>query len=289
MLANTRWFLRVGFVIIIVLLIFSSFVFASETYIVKKGDTLYTIGKKFGIPVSTLKQTNHLRSNAIKPGQILNIPGKLPPKLSLSPSAGACGRVICDSVEVISSGHIIARLPKDTRLAVVGREDKNFLVKLSDGRIGSVEASGIQLEEIPRIELRSELYNFRHNIVRTALSYRGTRYRRGGVSAKGFDCSGFVKFVYSTEGVTLPHSSRSLYKYGVPVQKSELQPGDILFFSNTYRRGISHVGLYIGEGKFIHASTRRGGVRVDDLEAWYYRRHYTGARRIYYTPHNIKM
>jgi len=117
------------------------------------------------------------------------------------------------------------------------------------------------------------------NLVRTAYAFRGARYRTGGVSAGGFDCSGFVKYLYAKQGVDLPHSSRAQYNYGKHVAKTDLKPGDLLFFSGTYRHGISHVGIYIGDGKFIHASTHSTGVRVDELNSAYYRRRYTGARR----------
>ena len=117
------------------------------------------------------------------------------------------------------------------------------------------------------------------DVVRTAYAYRGTRYRYGGSARGGFDCSGFTRYVYAQRGVELPHSSRAQYSTGKVVSKSSMKPGDLVFFSTT-RRGISHVGIYVGDGKFVHASSARGRVRVDSLNSGYYSERFRGARRV---------
>ena len=162
---------------------------------------------------------------------------------------------------------------------VLERNADSLNVRLNDGRTGTVSASAVALEETRKPLPVSDSWSMRGDIVRTACAYRGASYRSGGTSAGGFDCSGFIKFLYSKEGVNLPHSSRAQYNCGTPVSRDALRPGDIVFFGGTYRHGISHVGLYMENGKFIHASTYRGGVRVDDLDAPYYRSRYVGARR----------
>lgn len=118
-------------------------------------------------------------------------------------------------------------------------------------------------------------------IVRYAMQFLGYPYVRGGESPSGFDCSGFVKYVMRQFGISVSHDSRALYRQGRPVSRDELRPGDVVFFKNTYRRGISHVGIYIGNGKFIHASTRKTGVRISSLSKPYYVKRYVGARRMY--------
>jgi cell wall-associated NlpC family hydrolase len=100
------------------------------------------------------------------------------------------------------------------------------------------------------------------------------------MTTRGMDCSGLVARVLAMHGINAPHSSRALYKLGRAVSRTELQPGDLVFF-NTNGRSISHVGLYVGEGEFIHASSGRGRVRVDTLEKGYYHRRYVGARRVH--------
>jgi N-acetylmuramoyl-L-alanine amidase len=118
-------------------------------------------------------------------------------------------------------------------------------------------------------------------IVNLASAYLGYPYVRGGESPSGFDCSGFVRYVMKRFGIDVSHDSRVLFRQGTPVSRHELQPGDVVFFRNTYRAGISHVGIYIGDDKFIHASTHETGVRISSLNKPYYVDRYVGARRMY--------
>lgn len=118
-------------------------------------------------------------------------------------------------------------------------------------------------------------------LARTALSYRGAPYRFGGRSARsGFDCSGLVQSVYAKWGLYLPRVARAQYKMGKRVKPKDLLPGDLVFFKNTYKRGISHVGIYIGDNFFIHASRPGVGVVVSRLDRGYHKRHWAGARRL---------
>jgi cell wall-associated NlpC family hydrolase len=87
--------------------------------------------------------------------------------------------------------------------------------------------------------------------------------------------------VHRRHGIGVSRSSVSLFHQGTPISRDDLQPGDVLFFERTYRRGISHVGMYIGNGKFIHAANHRGGVKITELESDYYASRYVGARRMY--------
>ncbi|MDQ2686468.1 MAG: NlpC/P60 family protein [Armatimonadota bacterium] len=119
------------------------------------------------------------------------------------------------------------------------------------------------------------------NVVAAAYSLRGTRYVMGGTSRSGFDCSGFVRYILNaTGGVEIPRTASEQYWRGTPVATQDLQPGDLVFFKNTYKHGISHVGLYAGNGKFIHAANAHKGVRMDDLNSSYYQAHFAGARRV---------
>ena len=108
-----------------------------------------------------------------------------------------------------------------------------------------------------------------------------TDYRYGGQSmANGFDCSGLVAYVFkSAWGLDLPHSSRAQSEYGTPVTAGGLRPGDLVFY-NTSHRPYSHVGIYLGDGKFIHAPRTGERVRIEDLHKRYWVRRFDGARRI---------
>ena len=114
-----------------------------------------------------------------------------------------------------------------------------------------------------------------------ALSHIGVPYRYGGTSPlHGFDCSGLVHYVYQHgAGLVLPRDTRSLSVVGAPVEDGILQPGDLLFF-NTSRRPYSHVGIYMGDQRFIHAPTTGGHVEFADLRARYWQSRFNGARRL---------
>lgn len=118
------------------------------------------------------------------------------------------------------------------------------------------------------------------NIAETAKKYAGSRYRYGANGPDAFDCSGFVQFIYGQFGIELPRSSSDQASVGTKVSKDELQVGDIVVFSNTYRSGPSHTGIYLGNNKFIHASTSRKGVIISDLNSNYYRKHFSYGRRV---------
>ena len=117
-------------------------------------------------------------------------------------------------------------------------------------------------------------------IVTEAKKYLGTRYVSGGASPSGFDCSGFVYYVLKQLGYSPARTPADQYQMGVAVSKANLQPGDIVFFQNTYKAGISHVGIYVGNGQFIHSPNSRSVVSYSDLTTGYWSNHYYGARRV---------
>jgi len=112
-------------------------------------------------------------------------------------------------------------------------------------------------------------------VVGIAMQYLGTPYVWAGAAPGGFDCSGFVMYVYSQVGVSLPHNAAAQYGYGVPVSRDQLQPGDLVFFD-----GLGHVGIYIGGGQFIHAPHTGDVVKISSLSDSWYAATYVGARRL---------
>lgn len=116
-------------------------------------------------------------------------------------------------------------------------------------------------------------------IVSTAKKYLGVPYAYGGASPSGFDCSGYVYYVLNSVGISVPRTLTSMYNKGTAVGKSELQPGDIVFFKNTYKVGISHVGIYVGDGQFIHSPSSGKVVSYANLNTTYWTNHYYGAVR----------
>ena len=117
-------------------------------------------------------------------------------------------------------------------------------------------------------------------IVETAKKYLGVPYVYGGTSPSGFDCSGFVYYVLKIHGITVSRTCSAMYKCGTPISKSDLRPGDLIFFQGTSAAGISHVGIYVGNGQFIHSPHRGKVVSFADLNSDYYTSHYYGSIRI---------
>ena len=153
-----------------------------------------------------------------------------------------------------------------------------------NGRTGYVSSEFVLVKTIadldqPVTPVVSHDASLADQIVAYALQFKGYPYVYATAGPNSFDCSGFTSYVYAHFGYTLNRSSKDQLKDGVPVSKSELQPADLLLFSKDGTR-VTHVGLYIGEGKFIHASTSTTGVIISDLNSTYYTTHYFAARRV---------
>ncbi len=125
---------------------------------------------------------------------------------------------------------------------------------------------------------QSKLPTMLETACRMAKGFLGTPYRWGGTTPKAFDCSGFVRYVYGKLGVKLPRTARQQIQTGQKVTMASLQAGDLLFF-NMAKGYVSHVGMYLGGGMFIHASNPRSGVRIDSIASPSYKKHVVGARR----------
>lgn len=134
---------------------------------------------------------------------------------------------------------------------------------LADGIVGPVTSRNIKVDRV----------------LQMAKQYQGVRYTWGGVSPSGFDCSGFTHYVLLKNNIIVPRTSADQYNKGVWISKSQLKPGDLVFFT-TYKPGPSHVGLYLGGNKFIHASSGAGKVVISDMNTSYYKQHYIGAKRV---------
>lgn len=259
---------------------------------------MWDIARKNHVSVSSVLRANGLKeTSTLKLGSSLVIPGKPAPKSQKAAraSASSCrpvaaaARVSREGVYLRSgpstSQKVVAKLHVGTSVKVVdacgdwrkvvvagGARGFVFAPLLCKGPVASRAAYVRQTPAQQSVASDSGL-------VRTALACRGTRYSRGGTGRRGFDCSGFTRYVFGKYGVNLPHSSAAQSQVGTPVSRGELQPGDLVFF-HTYRRGVSHVGIYTGNNQFVHASTYRGGVRVDSLDHSYYAGRYMGARRV---------
>ncbi|MFA4916613.1 MAG: NlpC/P60 family protein [Syntrophales bacterium] len=232
----------------------------AKSYTVRKGDSLFIISKKTGLSVKKIKKINHLRTAHLNIGQILALSK---PEIE---------------TKVVATNVII----NDTRQITATEDESEENGEGADG-----EDSG---EEDNRTEVKNDEenntgllgkwsdFNEREVFVRVVKGFLGAPYRFGGSSVRGLDCSAFVKKIYNFFGVNLPRTAREQAQIGMRVSRNDLEKGDLIFFNA--RQVVSHVGIYIGDNKFIHASSKRKEVRVDNLESPYYDRHFVRAVRL---------
>ncbi len=167
-----------------------------------------------------------------------------------------------------------AATPTDSTTADDNQPTMELIVQLHQNdpapRLAPAVAAAPSVENIiPRIA---------NAVCDIATQYLGTPYKWGGTTPKAFDCSGFVRYVYNKMGIKLPRTAREQFKKGVKVAGKALRAGDLVFF-DMMKGYVSHVGMYIGGGKFIHAANPRRGVRIDRLNSPSYAKYLVGARR----------
>lgn len=229
---------------------------SAKTYTVQSGDYLSKIGAKFDVYVSELKSWNNLKSDVIYPGQTLIVSsgGATPP-----PSTGS-------STYTVQSG--------DTLSHIAARYDVSVSNIMSWNNLSSSTIYVGQKLSINGTSGGSETPS--SNVVDIAKKYVGTPYAWGGTSPSGFDCSGFIYYVFNQAGQSIARTNTEGY-YSKSSFVSSPKPGDLVFFENTYKAGISHMGIYVGNGEFIHASD--SGVVVSKLSNTYWNPKFVGYKR----------
>lgn len=193
----------------------------------------------------------------------------------------------------------ITQLPADTIVNIIGLNCTWYKVTW-EGYTGYIRSDLVDLTEVPYYNTNTgsiydsgssgyveETYSEPEpspgeQVVSMALQLQGIPYVWGGTTTRGFDCSGYVQYVYKQFGIYLNRTANAQMQNGYSISASDLIPGDLVFFHGTYATGgASHVGIYIGNGQFVHASSGRGVVTISDLWSNYYTNHYYGARRIF--------
>ena len=179
----------------------------------------------------------------------------------------------------VSSTTILATLDEKIDSGAIDLNDNYTVENIEKATAKKATRGGSPRDAIEWAKASGRLA-FGESVAKSALSYRGMPYIFGAQSpSRGFDCSGLVSYVLRKKGLNPPRTSSAQAHYGTPVSRNNLKPGDLVFFAGTYKRGVSHVGIYIGNNNFVHAASRGKGVRVDSLSTAYYRKHYHSARR----------
>jgi cell wall-associated NlpC family hydrolase len=250
----------------------SNVVIASPAaYVVKAGDTLWNIANSNGLSIDSVKQLNGLSSETIHTGQLLILSN--PAVIQTVPSNPAA---ISSSQYIIQAGDTLWNIALKYGTTV----DKLKAINgLTNNMIFAGDTLQVGITSASTNISRGAVSFTGSRVVAKAEQYLGTPYRYGGAAPGGFDCSGFVQYILGQFQVSLNRTAASQYNNGVAVNKDSLVSGDLVFF-NTYG-GISHVGIYTGNGSFIHSSSSRsGGVIYSSLSEGYYAQRYVGARRV---------
>ena len=188
--------------------------------------------------------------------------------------------VNCDLLNVRVSPNtdceIVTQIYNRTPVEIIYTEPGWYNVQLSNGTTGFVSAPYLTLGELPVLPA-SETGN---KIAEMVQNYIGYSYVYGAAGPSAFDCSGLTSYIYKQFGYSIPRTADIQATVGTYIDKASLQPGDLVFFSNRSNRSINHVGIYIGNNNFVHASTSIRGVVTDNLTSNYYTKSYVTARRI---------
>jgi len=274
---------------------------SNVTYKVKSGDTLSKIAKKYHVSVDKLKSLNNLSSTKLKKGQTIfikkDVSAKKEKNVIAAPSASKEPPV--DQTVVENDGEFIEYRPKkgDTLAKIASKFnlDKQDILE-SNNITGKKLPKVILIPKIIEVDDSEELIELsnkplkpwrsseeKYMLVKVAKSFMGAPYKYGGETVRGLDCSAFVKKIYDIFDVQLPRSAREQFMVGNKISKEELSVGDLVFFkTKRYVKYPTHVGIYIGDGNFIHSSSTRCklGVKVDALSSSYYSRTFVGATRV---------
>jgi len=288
-----------------------------EKYTVKPGDTLYGISKSSGVSIEALKKANALEGNLINPKQVLTIPSSrakkadeasrtspnsYPEKRSVETVRRTSGEMDSyvvqrgDSLFSISTkvGLPIEEIKKINRLhtsalkigqiLIVPKDKSGLDVKAEEFGDGEEIFGPSQREEGKGESFASTALGKWNNLeersllVRVVKTFLGVPYKLGGSTLKGIDCSAFVKKIYEVFNIQLPRTTREQFSIGKKVEKNQLEEGDLVFFRESGNG--AHVGIYVGDNQFVHASSYSREVKIDYLDTPYYSKRFLRGVRV---------
>lgn len=302
-MVGRRTIMTLGLIALFLLIVIKGTGFADVRYKVRSGDNLSKIAKKHGITPQALRNANHLKSDALKVRQVLVIPGH---KSKIKKASKERKKLPADrEIYVVKKGDTVysvaedagisvkalrkmnrlssKRLKRGQRIVIPKRETPNEVDELGDADdVASVETamSDEDKEANARALGKWKSPDERKLFVRMTRTFLGVPYRLGGTTMKGIDCSAFVKRLYEIFDIQLPRTAREQAKVGKRVAKDQLEEGDLVFFKTRSRRVTGHVGIYIGNNEFIHASGKNRGTKLDSLESDYYSKRFVRGVRV---------
>ncbi|TFE00547.1 C40 family peptidase [Jeotgalibacillus salarius] len=242
---------------------------STSIYKVRSGDTLWSIATEHHTDVNTLKTLNHLPSNVIITNQVLKVPAT---------SNGDIPETVRGSIYTVKSGDTLASIARKHETTVAELMETNHLS-------GNLILPGQQLSVSFDVNAPAAIDTYSisnssrvQNVIDIAMIQLGIPYVWGGSAPDGFDCSGFVYYVFREAGLVISRTNaedQHARSYAV----NSPEPGDLVFFENTYKTGISHVGIYIGNDQFIHANDG-DGVQITSLGNSYWQEKFEGFRRL---------
>lgn len=264
---------------------------SNSTYTVKSGDYLIKIANMYNMSVAQLKSLNGLTSDLIRVGQVLKVSGttngssgQAAPATSPAPASGSGGSNgnKTPATYKVAAGDTLSKIAARYGTTVNNIKQLNGLssdlifagqtLKVSGTASGNRSTN--QVSPVSSQPVKST----GSSVINTAKKLIGTKYAWGGSSPSGFDCSGFIYYVFKQAGHGISRTSAEGY-YNRSYYTNKPQPGDLVFFKNTYKKGISHLGVYLGGGQFIHAGNN--GVEVSSLSNSYWKSKFDSYKKLY--------
>ncbi len=289
---------------------------AQQRHKVKSGETLYGIAALYKVDIPTIKKMNNLAGDAISPNQVLLVSQNptQTAKIKSHPANNTNKTTTPKTTHLVKSGDTLVSIARMANMSVEEIKRINNLKsdRISVGRKLLIAKSATKSQDqLPAVDLSLSLDEEgdgellaedvwaaterdkreasevlgkwrspqeRAALITAATLFLGAPYRLGGNSVRGIDCSSYVRSIYSIFGIQLPRTAREQSYIGLVVNRANLKEGDLVFFNT--RRALGHVGIYIGDNKFLHASYRSKAVKVDSLDTPYFHKRFVRAVRL---------